>query len=281
MLKKTSQKRTVWVIGGSSGLGLATVKGLNNSGFNVVAGARSFKNTENVSKDIINSSINLIPLDVTDESSRNNFTEEALKLFPKVDALVYCAGTLLFGPCEFTTCNEYSSIMNTNFIGTVAMVQQILPVFRKQNYGKIILFSSINGLLGIPFQSAYVASKHAIEGYAECLTQELSAFNIEVCLIEPGDHKSGSQKYRTEYNYKSQDNVYIKNYDKAVDKIHYDESNGSSPDILGKNIAKLIMKKHLPFRLIISSTDQKFAVWIHRFLPYRLTRKILVNYYLH
>ncbi len=69
-----------------------------------------------------------------------------------------------------------------------ALVSQVMPVMRRQHSGKIVLFSSINGLLGIPFQSAYVASKHAVEGYAECLAMECKAMGIQVSVIEPGDH---------------------------------------------------------------------------------------------
>ena len=69
----------------------------------------------------------------------------------------------------------------------VRMNRAVLPLMRERGGGKIVLFSSINGLLGIPFQGAYTASKHAIEGYAECLQLEVKPFGIQVMLVEPGD----------------------------------------------------------------------------------------------
>ena len=59
---------------------------------------------------------------------------------------------------------EYRRVLETNYLGVVRMNQAVLPLMREQGGGKIIIFSSINGLLGTPFQSAYTASKHALEG---------------------------------------------------------------------------------------------------------------------
>lgn len=86
--------------------------------------------------------------------------------------------------------------METNFLSMVRVNQQVLPLMREKGGGKVVLFSSINGLMGLPFQSAYTASKHAIEGYAECLAQEVTPFGIQVMLIEPGDHRGGSSRCR-------------------------------------------------------------------------------------
>ncbi len=74
-----------------------------------------------------------------------------------------------------------------------ALAEAVLPMMRRQKQGKIINFSSINGVLGVPFQSAYTAAKHGMEGYSECLAMEVKPFHIQVCLVEPGDHRGGSQ----------------------------------------------------------------------------------------
>ena len=125
------------------------------------------------------------PLDVTNDASIRAFVEHAKQISGSVDCLVHCAGILMLGACEETTLEEYSKVMNTDFFGMVRMNQAVLPLMRAQGKGKIIMFSSINGLLGIPFQSAYTAAKHAVEGYAECLQMEVQDFGIQVCLVEP------------------------------------------------------------------------------------------------
>ena len=270
-----NKEKTIWIIGGSSGLGSYTADALSKAGNKVIIGARSYDKTP-----FTDANVSKIYLDVTDNNSRKNFTNEALKISQKVDAFIYCAGIIVFGPCEFTSVEEYYRVINTNFIGAAAMVQEVLPTLRKQASGKIILFSSINGLLGTPFQSAYVASKHAIEGYSECIAMELKQFNIDVCVVEPGDHKSGKTKYRNNYSEILNDNIYKMSFNKGKEKILFDEENGSDPEKLGKAIVKLINNNKPPHRTIISSFDQKFAVFLHKFLPYRFVKSIMINYYL-
>ena len=184
------KKGTVWIIGGSSGLGLATAKAFEKDGWLVVSGARSFGETAAAD------GIRELHLDVTDAQSRAAFVQNAFAISQRMDALVYCAAILILSPCELTSQDEYARVIQTNFLGMTAFVSAVLPAMRKQQSGKIVLFSSINGLLGIPFQSAYVASKHAVEGYAECLAMECRSMGIQVSLVEPGDHAGGSQRTR-------------------------------------------------------------------------------------
>ena len=183
-----SGQKTVWVTGASSGLGLHTAMELQKDGWRVIAGARSFEEGE---KD----GMYRLKLDVTDEESVRRFCEKAAEIAPP-DALVQCAGMLVLGSCEETGTEEFRRVIDTNYLGMVRVNRSVLPIMRAQGGGKIVMFSSINGLLGIPFQSAYTASKHAIEGYAECLALEVKPFGIQVMLVEPGDHRSGSDKYR-------------------------------------------------------------------------------------
>src|ERR1700683_2009538 len=77
--------------------------------------------------------------------------------------------------------------METNFWGAVRVVQHALPVMRAQGGGRIILISSIGGIIGLPFQSFYSASKFAMEGYGEALAYEVAPFGVQVTLVEPGN----------------------------------------------------------------------------------------------
>ena len=263
----------IWLTGGSSGLGLHTAQQLAKAGHTVVAGARSFKG------DKLDGMIRL-PLDVTDDASAAAFVEQALKETGNPDALVQCAGILMLGSCEETSVDEYRRILETDFLGMVRMNSLVLPLMRKAGHGKIVMFSSINGLLGIPFQSAYTAAKHAVEGYAECLSMEVKPFGIQVCLIEPGDHRSGSDAYRMHSAAMKNDSPYAKDFAKGTTVIHRDEQGGSDPDKLGLKIEKLLRRKRLPLRKRIASPDQCLAVWLHDLLPGNLNNSILRNYYL-
>ena len=267
-----SGQKTVWVTGASSGLGLHTAAALKEDGWRVIAGARSFEDGE---KD----GIHRLKLDVTDEESICRFCEKAREIAPP-DALVQCAGMLVLGSCEETDTEEFRRVIDTNYLGMVRMNRAVLPLMRAQGRGKIVLFSSINGLMGIPFQSAYTASKHAIEGYAECLAMEVKPFGIQVMLVEPGDHRSGSDKYRPHAAAMSETSPYAEEYESSVRQIHHDETNGSDPDALGRKIARTLDRNRIPFRKRIASPDQHMAVYIHRFLPAKLNAAILRKYYI-
>ncbi|MGN0778160.1 MAG: SDR family oxidoreductase [Aristaeellaceae bacterium] len=264
---------TVWVTGASSGLGLHTARALRDAGHTVIAGARSFRMAKQ-------DGMHCLPLDVTDEDSIEAFRRTALRLSPRVDALVHCAGMLVLGSCEETSPEEYHRVMNTNFLGMVRMNQAALPLMRAQGQGRIVLFSSINGLMGIPFQSAYTASKHAVEGYAECLAMEVKPFGIQVCLVEPGDHRSGSQRYRLQASAMGADSPYAQDFARGIAAIHRDEANGSDPDRLGCRVAALLQKKRMPLRACIASIDQWGAAMLHRLLPGRCMNTLIRCYYL-
>lgn len=265
-------QKTVWVTGASSGLGLHTAMALRDDGWQVIAGARSFTEER---KD----GIACLSLDVTDDGSIREFCRKAAEIAAP-DALVQCAGMLVLGSCEETGTEEFRRVMDTNYLGMVRMNREVLPLMRARGGGKIAMFSSINGLLGIPFQSAYTASKHAIEGYAECLALETKPFGIQVMLVEPGDHRSGSDKYRPHAAAMNARSPYAEAYASATERIRRDESNGSDPDRLGRKIARALDRKRIPLRKRIASPDQHLAVYIHRFLGARLNGAVLRKYYI-
>ena len=269
-------KGVVWITGASSGLGLHTALALHKAGYHVIAGARSFVPGAAPGND----GIYRLPLDVTDGESIRSFVQAALHIFPKVDALVNCAGILVLGSCEETSADEFQSVMKTNFLGTAAMIAAVLPLMRKQRRGRIVNFSSILGLLGIPFQSAYTASKHAIEGYTECLAMEVAPFGIQVCLVEPGDHRGGSSAYRRRAGAVGTDSPYDVRFQRGIATIAHDEENGSDPDMLGNKVACLLQRRRMPLRKRVAKFDQHLAVILHSFIPARLMQFILTHYYL-
>ncbi len=266
------EKGTVWIIGGSSGLGLATAKAFAADGWFVVSGARSFDASKQAGP------IRELNLDVTDRQSREAFMREAFSLRKRVDVLVYCAAILILSPCELTATDDYARVMQTNFLGMTDFVSHVMPVMRSQNSGKIVLFSSINGLLGIPFQSAYVASKHAVEGYAECLAMECEGSGVQVCVVEPGDHRGGSQRCRLSAQIDT-GSVYAGAFAAGVEKIQNDEEHGLTPAKLAKHVVRNANRKRMKFRIRIAKIDQKAAVVLHNALPARLTMRILRDYY--
>ena len=277
---------TVWLLGASSGLGLATAHAFAEAGWLVVAGARSFaapsgaEETGKMAKQgTEKQNIHQLPLDVTDEACCEAFARQALAISDRVDVLCYAAGLLVLGSCEETDAGEYERVMQTNFIGMTRMVAKVLPVMRAQKSGKLLLFSSLNGVMGIPFQSAYTASKHAIEGYAECLALEVKPFHISVCVVEPGDHQGGSQAYRLHAGMAKGSSAYAQEYASACTTIHRDESAGLPAERLGRKVAQLADAKKMRFRLRVASIDQRAACLLHAMLPQRLFSSLMRSYY--
>ena len=216
---------------------------------------------------------------MTDEASCEAFARRALEISPRVDALVCGAAVLVLGSCERTSPEEYARVLDTNFTGAARMVRLALPHMRARGGGRIVLFSSINGLLGIPFQSAYTAGKHALEGYAECLAMETAPWGVEVCLVEPGDHRGGSQHTRLNAREETADSPYHGAYEAAVSAIRRDEAGGLSPQRLGQRVVRNVERRHMRFRLRVAKPDQHLAVWMHTFLPPRLFGRVLRAYY--
>ena len=107
-----------------------------------------------------------------------------------IDAVVTCAGWGLAGPVEDTPVARAQAQLDTNFFGTVRVVAAALPSLRAR-HGRIVLMSSIGGVIGLPFQAYYSASKFALEGWAEALAWELKPHGVPVTLVEPGNFRTG------------------------------------------------------------------------------------------
>lgn len=263
----------VWITGASSGLGLHTAEALRAAGYRVIAGARSF-----ALPDADGGKPDCLPLDVTNDESMDAFAARALALAGPPDVLVNCAGVLNLGACETYAAQELRQVMDTNFFGQVSMIQRALPLMRERGKGRIVNFSSINGLLGIPFEGAYAASKHAVEGFSECLALEVGRLGVEVMLVEPGDHRSGSAKYRRRAAAMAEASPYARHYAQATAVIAQDEANGSDPDTLGRRIVRALQKKRLPRRLRVAKADQHLAVFLHDAWP-QLFESVIDRYY--
>lgn len=264
--------KTVWLSGASSGLGKAAARALLADGWQVVSGARSFKGDEERGELGV-----ALPLDVRSEQSVRAFCEKAFSLFGAPDALVNAAGILIMGPAEETSLVEYEAVMDTIFFGSVRLTQAVLPLMREKGGGKIVMLSSVNGLMPTPFQSAYVAAKHALEGYGECLLLEARPHNIRVMIVEPGDHRGGQDKYRTSAAGIS--DAYQDSFGRVRETVRHDESTGGFPEAFGKKLAIALSKQKLPTRLRVTTLKETAAIILHDILPGRLFARFLAGYY--
>lgn len=267
--------RVAIVVGASSGLGHAVASKLAAEGIRTYAGARSFGIRKEPPEGCVP-----ITLDVTDETAVQAAISHVLKTEGRIDILVNCAAFLTLGACEETSIEELQAVLQTNFIGMVRVTQAVLPIMRAQCAGHIIQFSSLNGLVAIPFQSAYIASKHAIEGWSEALAMEVRPFGISVTIMEPGDCSGGSDAYRLHAGAARHDaSPYHHAYLSAVHRIHQDETHGQSPARIANAVYRVLTKKRPPVRVAVAKIDQRLAVWLHDLLPTRFFAWCIRVYY--
>lgn len=185
---ESNQKKVAIVTGSSSGIGLESALLLARNGYTTYATMRSPEKGASViaaaQKD--NLPINVIQLDVTDDSSVQNATNHIISESGRIDILVNNAGYGLSGALEDLSMEEIKDQFETNLFGLIRVTQSVLPAMRKQRSGRILNLSSGAGIFGYPGGSAYVSTKFAVEGLSESIAYELEPFGIKVILIEPG-----------------------------------------------------------------------------------------------
>ncbi len=179
--------RPVLITGCSSGIGYCVAHGLRKRGYNVIASAR---NPDDVRK-LCQEGLQCIQLDLDDSASIDNAIAETLQLGNgSIYALFNNASYGQPGAVEDLSRDVLRQQFETNFFGTVELTNKILPIMRKQGFGRIIQNSSVLGLITLCYRGAYNASKFALEGLTDTLRQELADTDIHVSLIEPGPVKS-------------------------------------------------------------------------------------------
>jgi short-subunit dehydrogenase len=219
-------------------------------------------------------------MDLTDTNSIKTAVSVVMKNEGRIDVLINNAGMHTGGPVETSPVENIKLQMDTNFLGMVQITQEVLPIMRKQGGGTIINFSSIGGLMGLPFQAFYSASKFAIEGFSEALRMEVNRFNIKIVLINPGDFRTSNSANRRNFLAPTgTDDPYFEQFKATMAVIEKDEANGWVPEILAKKIVKIVEYNNPLQRYIIGSFEQKLAVLLKYILPRKLFRKILQDHY--
>jgi NAD(P)-dependent dehydrogenase (short-subunit alcohol dehydrogenase family) len=178
----SSNRQVVLITGASSGMGKETAKTLLQEGYTVYAAARRVERMEDLK------GLGGIPLkmDVTKEEEMVAAVELIEKNHGGVDILINNAGFGQYGPMEDTPLDAARYQFDVNLFGLARLTQLVLPTMREKRAGKIINISSMGGKIYTPLGSWYHATKHAVEGWSDCLRFELKPFNIDVIIVEPG-----------------------------------------------------------------------------------------------
>lgn len=180
----------VWFITGTSkGFGRVWAEAALRRGDRVVATARDISSLEGLVNEYRDAVLPLV-LDVNDRKNCFDAVALAISKFGRIDVLINNAGFGHFGFVEEVSEADARAQIETNLFGSLWMIQAVLPMMRKQSRGHIIQVSSIGGVMAFPSLGVYHASKWAVEGMCESLSQEVAAFGIKTTIVEPAAYST-------------------------------------------------------------------------------------------
>ncbi len=268
-----SQKSVAVVTGASSGIGKAIAQQLLADGFIVYAAARRIEKMN----DLQQSGAHLLKMDITKDDDVTRAVAEIQKEHNGVDVLVNNAGFGMYGAMEDTSIDDAKYQFEVNVFGPGRVTKAVLPYMRSKKSGTIINISSMGGKIYTPLGSWYHASKHAVEGWSDCLRFELAPFGINVVVIEPGIietefgdtmiapmmERSGNSAY-AEMTRKM----------KTATEKSYEKGNGSPPAVVAQTVSKALKSRKPKTRYAVGKMAQPL-ISLRKWLSDRMFDKIV------
>ena len=264
-----SSRQVVLITGTSSGIGAECARYLVRRGYRVYGGSRSRQIAYK----------NFIPLllDVTNDRSVKLGIQQVLDREGRIDVVINNAGIAYAGSVEDTALEEAQHQFDVNFFGVLRVCKAVLPVMRKQGKGFIINISSIGGLIGLPYQAFYSATKFALEGLTEGMRLEVRNTGIQVVLVEPGDIKTNISQNRLFSELAGEGSAYFDAFRNYVSSIAESEQQAPGPEIVAKKVHSILRKRTPGLRYRVGSFQEHLAVVLRKALPSRLFEKILAS----
>lgn len=231
---------SILITGASKGVGRATAAELAKRGHNVIATARDPQTLADL--DVAQR----LRLDVTDADSIQAAIEEA----GPVDTFISNAGVIFAAAVEASPIAEIQRLYDLNTVGAIRVTQAVLPQMRERGSGRLLYVSSVAGRVVLPGNSAYTASKWALEAFAETLSIELAGFGIDVTIAEPGPISSGALDDMTAYTLPGDP------YSALLAGGPIPPEMMSSPEQVAEAIADLVEKPEVPLRVPVGGVAQ-------------------------
>jgi len=261
------------VTGASSGIGKATTRRLLAEGYTVYAAARRVEQMRELER----TGAIVLALDLTQDQALSLAVERIQRDHGGVDVLINNAGYGVYGPVESVTIDDARRQFEVNIFGLARLTQLILPGMRAKGAGKIINVSSMGGKVYMPLGAWYHATKHALEGWSDCLRLELAPFGIDVVIVEPGgvktefaDAVSEGLRARTATGpYASLANAVLDSTAKAYAKA-------SPPELIGHTIVKAVRAKR-PRTRYVAGYMARPAVLVRRLVSDRMFDKLITT----
>ena len=252
------KNKVIWITGASSGIGEALCYQLNQLGAKLIISSRNREALYQVKNNCkINPlDVHVLPLDLENIDSLKELTNEAIKIFNKIDIIIHSGGVSQRSLALETELPVAQRIMNINFWGTIALSQHLLPSMLSKGSGHIVIISSLVGKFGTKFRSAYSASKHALHGYFDSLRTEIDP-NIKITIVCPGFIKTNVTINALTANGTKQNSM-----DDA-------QANGMPAEECARQIIKAILSGK---EEVYIGGKEKYGVLLKRFLPKLFSR---------
>ena len=230
-------KKTIWITGGSTGIGKALAVKFADQGWNVAISARR----ENLLKEISDKYENIydFPLDVTNKSKCKEVFEKIKNKFENIDICFFSTGTWNPKKEKDIDIEQIEDVFKVNFFGTLNSIKAVEEYFKNKKNGVIAIVSSIAGYRGLPNSTGYGPSKSALNNLAESLYFDFKRSNVRICLVSPGFIKT---PMTDKNDFKM---PFLKTTDYAANKI-YD-------GLINKNIFEIHFPKSLTLILKLLS----------------------------
>ena len=236
-------KKTIWITGGSTGIGKALAIKFANEGWNVAISARRGNLLKEISETYEN--IHSFPLDVTDKNKCNEVFNDIKNKFNEVDICFFSTGTWNPKKEKDIDIEQIEDVFKVNFFGTVNSIKAVEKYFKDKKSGIITIVSSIAGYRGLPNSTGYGPSKSALNNLTESLYFDFKRFGVRVCLVSPGFIKT---PMTDKNDFKM---PFLKTPEYAADKIYDGLINKNSFEIHFPKALTIILKifSFLPSKL--------------------------------
>jgi NAD(P)-dependent dehydrogenase (short-subunit alcohol dehydrogenase family) len=246
---------------------------LAEKGFRVFAAGRSAEKRAELDRLAVAKKLPLetLELDVCDDNSVSRAVQQILRKVGNIDVLVNNAGVGLMAVAEELKLDDLRRLYETNIFGLLRVTQAVLPHMRERKSGRILMLSSVAGILTPPTYGAYSSSKHAVEALSNALRLELYPFNIEVVLIEPGyimtNFQQAAKDLAQSYIEGSTASPYAKIYAGAIaGATNSRRESKTTPEDCAQVILRAIEASHPKARYTVTPLA-KWAAFGRRILP--------------
>ena len=270
------KNKVILVTGASSGIGKATALQLIKEGHTVYGAARRVEQM----KDLEEAGGFAIKMDVLKEDQMKAGIAQILDKEGKIDVLVNNAGYAVYGSVEDITIDEARRQFEVNIFGLARLTQLVLPYMREKKQGTIINVSSIGGKIFTPLGAWYHATKHALEGWSDCLRMEVEQFGIDVVIIEPGAIKTEFIDVMNQPMLDRSANGPYEAFAKAIDKAgretYSKKGRHSGPEVIAQTISKAIVSRK-PKTRYASGAMAGMLLFMRKWLSDRGFQKVLMS----